>query len=116
MMPGKKIKDVNKSPTASPPPSLQSPLRRKSRGEQINFRLPSTEASPPPSPALTTGNFQKRKKHWRSPSNPLDFHLNCELVARASAEIQIETNKGIKGIKNTVQIEELALYLYLYLF
>lgn len=77
-MPGKDIKDKNLSPSVSPPPSLQS-IRRKSRGEQINFNLPIY-------PSLPT-TFQKRKKNWRSPSNPLDFHMNCELAAK-SAEIQ----------------------------
>ena len=88
-MPGKDIKDKNLSPSASPPPSLQS-IRHKSRGEQINFNLPA----PSPVAAVT---FQKRKKHWRSPSNPLDFHMNCELVAKEAGR-QKEPKDYIKNL------------------
>lgn len=88
-MPGKDIKDKNLSPSAaSPPPSLQS-IRRKSRGEQINFRLPVDLSS--------QISIRKRKKNWRSPSNPLDFNMNCELVAKV-AGMRIESKDSIKNL------------------
>lgn len=75
-MPGKNKSDKNYISAASPPPSLQS-ARRKSRGEQINFRLSTVEPA-------NSSTFQKRKKHWRSPSNPIDIKTNCELIHRAT--------------------------------
>jgi hypothetical protein len=110
MIPGKKIKDKNSSPSASPPPSLQSLTRRKSHGEQINFRLPTgAKASPPPS---VTTSSQKGKKHWRSPSNPLDFNLNCRLVAGV-ADIQKDPNYRIN---NSVKLKFMKLFTYIYIY
>lgn len=98
MMPGKDKFDKNSISSASPPPSLQS-TRRKSRGEQINFRLSAAEPS-------TSSSFQKRKKHWRSPSNPIDLNMNCELIQSAAITKDRpntpQNNHTTKMVHNTI--------------
>lgn len=64
-------------------PNIPS-TRRKSRGEQINFSLKGA--------SLTTAEPQKRKKNWRSPSNPIDF-MNCIRRVRDEQESDAEKVK-----------------------
>ena len=97
MMPAKDKNDKNSCSPASPAPSLQS-ARRKSRGEQINFRLPVNL------PAISS--FQKRKKHWRSPSNPVEFSMNCALVDRVAIRKDRQTIKEcINSIESSQSIK-----------
>ena len=60
-----KISTVDSKITStSPVPSIQI-SDRESHGEQISLKLQKLTVIP--------AGPQKRKKHWRSPSNPIDF-------------------------------------------
>ena len=68
-------------------------LRRKSRGgEQINFTLPSVATgtaytSNQTWDGLKASSCHKRKRHWRSPSNPIDF-MDCMRKGREKEGIE----------------------------
>lgn len=75
--------------------------RRKSRGgEQMNFTLPQIATVATYNQTANISNFQKKKKHWRSPSNPIDF-MNC---------IRSKNARQVEEVKEC--IEEITLLTY----
>ena len=77
------------------------PSRRKSHGApQSNYILPPIATVKLISPATKPETCLMGKRHWRSPSNPIDF-MNCIRI-KAVESVSVESVKEIKLLEDNM--------------
>lgn len=100
MMPAKQTTDKNSVPPASPQPSLQTTGRDSRSKDHLHHQGSNTNVV---TGTTASSAIQKRKKHWRSPSNPIDFnHMSLNLNCSVTPDNSMLKRKVIYFINNNI--------------